>query len=107
MKKKIYVDIAYGRDKKIKGYILDISKTGAAIASPAGIKKGALLKISFKSLGLMLIKCKVVRVNKTVRKGYNYKIGIKFISLDSIQKNILYGFISGLDKRKFFRLEFI
>jgi len=106
MKKKVYVNITYGKNKKIKGYILDISRTGAAIASPIGIKKGVLLKINSKSIGLEFIKSKVIRVAKIERKRYNYKIGVKFISLDSIQKNILYGFISGLDKRKFLRLEF-
>jgi len=106
MKKKIYLDIVY-QGKKIKGYILDISKTGIGIASSGSMKKGALLKVTSKSAGLVNLKGKVANITEMKRKSYIYKIGVKFLSLTGVQKNALNKFISGLDKRKFFRLEFV
>lgn len=106
MKRRIYLNITYERNKKTKGYILDISKFGMGAAVSAKIKKDTPVKISPDLDGLISLKGRVVRIAKMRKKSYNHKIGIKFISLNKAQKKVLEDFLYKLDRRKFLRLRF-
>lgn len=106
-KKKIYIDITYRNNRKIKGYILDISETGIGIASPVSIRKNTLIYLTPRLRGFVNLSGKVMHVVRVERKSYNYKIGVKFTSLNILQKSSLNEFISRVNKRKFFRLQFV
>ena len=85
--KRIYLDIKYG-NKLTKGYILDISKNGMGIASRTKLRKNIAIQIFIKDTSLSL-KGKIISCVNRKRKGYNYRLGIKFISLDRIKKGQL------------------
>jgi len=106
--KKIYASITFGKNKKTKGYLLDISRSGLSIASSAAIRKNALIKITPGSKRLVALNGKVLYWIKLGRKSYSYKLGVFFIHLNAAQKASLDRFISPLlARRSVVRLSFI
>lgn len=105
--RKTYVDIVYAHNKKVEGYILDISKTGIGIASPIRIKKNTRIHIVPKSETLLALEGKVIYIAKIKNKGYNYKVGAELMRLNELQGNSIDEFIFCSDRRKFYRLKFI
>ena len=102
--KKIYLDIKYG-NKHTKGYILDISKIGIAIASRTKLRKNMAIQIFVKRRTSLSFKGRIISCVNRKKKNYNYRLGIKFISLGRIEKGRLDKFLHNLiylkrEKRK-------
>lgn len=105
--KKIYLVIEYARSKRIRGYILDISRSGMSIACERRVNKNVTLKITTEKDILSPLLGKVVCVISRKRKTYTYRIGIKFISLKREQRQRLEKFLNKINSRKAARLSFI
>jgi c-di-GMP-binding flagellar brake protein YcgR len=104
MKKKIYLTIRYGKDKKAKGYVLDISKGGIGIASSERVAKNAPVEIIIRKKPSFCIKGRVISVNGRQKKDYGYRLGIKFVLMSKIRIQKIVRFILGIEKRKRSRL---
>jgi len=86
---KIYVDMKYGNGKSSRGYLLDISRSGAGVASLAKVSEDTVVEMTAKEGELAALKGRVVRVNEKKRVPYRYDLGVKFNSLDeSVKKSI-------------------
>ena len=94
--KKIYLDIKYGSNKHTKGHILDISKNGIGIASCMNFRKNIAIKIIIKKETPLSLKGKVISCVDREKGDYNYRLGVKFVSLDKIKKLELDKFIYNL-----------
>jgi hypothetical protein len=104
---KIYIAINYGRNKKTKGYILDINRRGLCFVSKIRIRKGTVVDIIPESGTFQGLKGEVAHTSSTERQSYRYKSGVKFLHLNEEQKNSLDRFISNIEKRRVSRFSFI
>jgi len=98
--KKVYLTIRYGKDKKAKGYILDISKGGIGVASSERIVKNSLIEIISKQHPIFYIKGRVVSVSERLKRNYRYRLGVKFVSMSKIKMHKIIQFILGIEKRE-------
>lgn len=103
---KLYLEIKYGKDNAAKGYILDLSRGGAAIACSRIIDNNAIVEIRIKKRNFAILRGKIISVAGRQSKTYGYRLGIKFISV--IKKNEkLAEFINGAENRKRARLNLL
>lgn len=107
MTDKIYIDIGYGQGSYCKGYILDISKSGAGIACNRSIPKGQKVDLMPAEGYILPMKAEIVFSNKRSESAYPFIIGVKFNKLGKEQRIKLEKFIDGLEQRKIKRLSLI
>lgn len=92
MMRKIFVLIKYSKDKSVKGYILDISKSGIGLAVSKRIRKNILVEIIPKTV-LPVLKGKIVFIAVRKKETCRYRLGVKFVSLDNDKKQSINKFI--------------
>jgi len=97
--KKEYLEVKCLKNKKIRAYILDISKSGIGFAAAKDIKTGAIIDIRSKGKIFSVLKAEVVCSSKLKRKTYSYKVGARFSRLNDKQKKSLATFIGRIEKR--------
>ena len=97
--KKIYLEIECVDNLRVKGYILDISKSGIGFAALKSIKKGTNIIIKTKNKLFPALKAEVVRSSKLTKNIYSYKIGARFINLTNKQSKYLAKFIEKIEKQ--------
>ncbi|MFH1191728.1 MAG: PilZ domain-containing protein, partial [Candidatus Omnitrophota bacterium] len=85
--KKIYLQIEYVKNKKLKGYILDLSRSGMGIAAARKLKKGLNIIITPNIKLLPKLQAEIIYTTKLPRKNYNCRTGVKFIQLDKKQQS--------------------
>jgi c-di-GMP-binding flagellar brake protein YcgR len=102
--KKVYLTIRYGKDKKTKGYILDVSKGGIGIASSEKIAKNTPVEIITMQKPSSRIKGRVVSISDRHRNNYSHRQGIKFVLMNKIEIRKIVRFIFSIEKRKRSRL---
>mgnify|MGYP001607289504 CR=1 FL=1 len=98
MRKKIYINIIFGKNKKATGYILDITSAGIGIVSSRNIPASTLVKIIPKSSQLANLNGVIVYTIKLESLKRGYKSGLKFISPSKEQTNSLIKFINPFKK---------
>jgi c-di-GMP-binding flagellar brake protein YcgR len=102
--KKLYLTISYGKYKKTRGYILDISKGGIGVASSEKIAKNTLVEIITIQKPFSCIKGRIVSVSNRQRENYRYRLGVKFVLMNKIKIQKIVRFILGIEKRERSRL---
>lgn len=103
---KLYLEIKYGKDNTAKGYILDLSRGGMAIACSRIINNNTIVEIKIKKNNLAPLRGKIISVVCRQSKTYGYKLGIKFISVIK-KKGKLEEFIRGAENREKVRLNLL
>jgi len=104
---KFYLEIKYGKDNTAKGYILDLSRGGMAMACPRIINHNTIVEIKIRKNNLAPLKGKIVSVVSRQSKTYGYRLGIKFIPVIR-KKEKLAEFIRGeAENRKKVRLNLL
>jgi len=98
--KKIYLMVKYAKNKKVKAYILDLSRSGIGFAAISKMKKGIDIDIIPKIKLLPELQAEVVYASKIPRKNYNYRTGARFINLNHKQAIYLERFINKVRKNK-------
>lgn len=98
--KKIYLTILYGKGKKAKGYLLDLSEGGVAVASSAKIKVNTTVEIITAKNYLPLSKGRVAYVVKRPNKNYGYCMGIEFTFKDEKLVKRVSALLLSFEKRK-------
>ncbi len=98
--KKIYLIVKYAKNKKVKAYILDLSRSGIGFAAISKVKKGTDVNITPKVKLLPELQAEIVYASKIPRKNYNYRTGAKFINLNHKQSLYLDRFINKVRKNK-------
>jgi len=98
--KKIYLIVKYEKNKKVKAYILDLSRSGIGFAAINKMKKGTDVEIVPKINLLPELQAEIVYASKLPRKSYNYRTGAKFINLNQKQSRYLDRFINRVSKNK-------
>ena len=98
--KKIFLEIQLAKNKKVKAYILDLSRLGMGIAAVSRLRKGLNIDITPKNELLPKLQAEIVYVSKLPRKIYNYRTGIRFINLNKKQQSYLDKFINKLKRIK-------
>jgi len=98
--KKIYLIIKYAKNKKVKAYILDLSRSGIGFAAIHKMKKGTNIEITPKIKLLPELHAEIIYASKIPRKNYNYRTGARFINLDEKQYRFLDKFIKKIIKKK-------
>ncbi len=96
--KKIYLIIKYAKNKKVKAYILDLSRSGIGFAAISKVKKGTDVNITTKIKLLPELQAEIVYASKITRKNYNYRTGARFINLNHKQSRYLDKFINKVTK---------
>ena len=90
-----YVTLLTSSGKKIKGYIFDISYSGLGILAKAAIKKTETVDIYIEGLKKTgPIKAKIAYSRKTNNYGYNYKLGMRFVTLSKKKGALLAKFFA-------------
>ena len=95
--KKIYLQIEYIKNKKIEGYILDLSRSGMGLAAAERLSKGLNIVIAPEIKLLPKLQAEIIYTSKLPRKRYPYRTGIKFINLNQKQKSCLNRFMNKLE----------
>jgi PilZ domain len=104
--KRIYLELKYGKDNVIRGYILDLSRGGMAIACSKSINYKKIVEIEVKQNKLVFFRGKIISIVCRQSKTYGYRLGIKFIPM-IMKKGKLAEFIRGAEQRKEFRLNLL
>ncbi len=99
MMKKIYLLIKYEKNKQLKAYILDLSRSGMGLAAISKLKEGLAIDILPENKSLPKLQAKIIYTSKLPRKRYNYRMGVKFINLDKKQQGNLDKFIKKIERR--------
>ena len=76
----------YGNGESSRGYLLDISKSGAGIASLAKVSENTVVEMTAKEGELAALKGRVVRVDENKRVPYRYNLGVQFSFSDETGK---------------------
>jgi len=93
--------------KSLEGYIIDISKKGIGLASPAEVIKNSPVEIRIKKMGSLKLKGRVVSSVRRKHSLYPYRLGIIFGRISQREREKLDLFLGKHNKRKKPRLEFI
>ncbi|MEW6075018.1 MAG: PilZ domain-containing protein [Candidatus Omnitrophota bacterium] len=104
--KKYYVTISRNNGIAERGYILDISKSGIAVACAKKVPKGVILELRPAKDIFLPIRGRVVSSVSRRRKTFGHRLGIKFISPGKKEKATLARFVAALEKRYAVRLPF-
>lgn len=102
---KNYLTIQSGKGKKTKGYLLDLSRTGAGIASCEKITKNTLVVITTGKAVLPPIKGRVVSITDRHRKDYPCRLGVRFVLMSETAQQKITHFILKVEKRRKPRLK--
>ncbi|MFH0917801.1 MAG: PilZ domain-containing protein [Candidatus Omnitrophota bacterium] len=97
--KKIYLQIKFAKNKQVKAYILDLSRSGMGMAAVSRLGRGLNIEIAPKIKLLPRLQAKVIYAFKLPRKEYNYRAGVKFINLNQKQLCCLDKFIDKVARR--------
>lgn len=103
---KFYLEIKYGKDNGAKGYILDLSRGGMAIACSRIINNNTIVEIKIKKNHLAPLRGRIISVVCRQSKTYGYKLGIKFIPVIKKMEKLA-EFIRGAENRKKVRLNLL
>ena len=104
--KKFYLELNDGKDDGIKGYMLDLSRGGMAIACSRMPDKDSIIQIKIKNDPLTVLKAKIISVSSREDKIYAYRLGLKFTAV--LRKTDKLGrFIGQSEKRKKVRLSLL
>jgi c-di-GMP-binding flagellar brake protein YcgR len=104
---KTYLTIQSEKGKKAKGYLLDLSRTGAGIASCERIIKNTLVEITPRKSVLPLIKGRVITIVDRHRKDYPYRLGVRFVLMSETAQQKITHFILKAEKRRKPRLKLL
>jgi hypothetical protein len=104
--KKIYLELKYGKDNVIKGYILDLSRGGMAVACSKTINRNKIVEIKTKQNKLASFRGKIISIAYRQSKTYGYRLGIKFIPI-IMKQDKLAEFLRGAEQRKELRLNLL
>ncbi|MDD5565488.1 MAG: PilZ domain-containing protein [Candidatus Omnitrophica bacterium] len=103
---KYYVTIIHNNGITGRGYILDISKSGVAVACAKRVCKNTVIELHPAKDIFLPIKGRVVSSVSRHRKTFGHRLGIKFISPGKKEKAKLSRFVAALEKRYAVRLPF-
>lgn len=103
---KLYLEIKYGKDNTAKGYVLDLSRGGMAIACSRIINNKTIVDIKIKKNHLAPLRGRIISVVARQSKTYGYRLGIKFIPLVRNREDLV-ELISKAENRKKVRLNLL
>lgn len=103
---KLYLEIKYGKDNIAKGYILDLSRGGMAVACSRIIENNAMVEIRIKKNSFAPLRGKIISGAGRQSKTYGYRLGIKFVFAIKDREKLA-EFISGAENRKKVRLNLL
>lgn len=104
---KLYLEIKYGKDNGAKGYILDLSRGGMAIACPRIINNNTIVEIKIKKNNLAPLRGRIISVVCRQSKTYGYRLGVKLIPVIMKKKKLAEFIRGGVENRKKVRLNLL
>jgi len=104
--KKYCVTIICKNGIRARGYILDISKSGIALACAKKAPRNAIIELRPAKDVFLPMKGRIVSSVSRHRKTFGYRLGIKFISPAKKERTRLTRFVAALEKRYAVRLLF-